>query len=72
MNDVRTVDSIVNIFKKGIKQRRLCFYPVLETCYDGFAWFSLNTFSCSRHSMVLKLGRNTSDIVLFLLYDNCF
>ena len=49
-------------FLKGIKQRRLCLYPVLETCYDAAqnTHNFLSTLSrvLPRHRMFLKLYIN--------------
>ena len=53
-------------FHKGIKQRRACFCPVLETCYDAAQqrWEKTSglcfTTVLPRHSMFLKLDRNTN------------
>ena len=44
------------IFDKGIKQRRACFYPVLETCYDA-----------AEHEKVLR--ENETKLSFFLLYE---
>ena len=64
-------------YVKGIKQRRACLYPVLETCYDAAEHEKASRDSLCltsvrpRHSMFLKLNINTSDAVLFLL-ENSF
>ena len=64
-------------YVKGIKQRRACLHPVLETCYDAAEHEKTSRDSLCltsvrpRHSMFLKLDINASDAVLFLL-ENSF
>ena len=40
-------NQVRNVSNKGIKQRRACLYPVLETCYDA-----------AEHEKALRAFRN--------------